>query len=465
MDEAPSQVLMTVALDDHGSTGEITVTVGDDPLQLATNFVAQHGLSSEFVDPLLREVQATLLDAYAMELRRTTLQRNSAQARNAELQSARVGASDSRGDASKSVAAPTVARLAVQLADAQQAQADAERRLADKDRTLRRVREELVVSQQLARAGIKSQEQATDGAGELALVTRQLEHANNTIARLESRVAEVAAELAAKEKELQSQTFDKFVAASGRRGESRAGSPGTGAGAVAADAEFSAADTNKDGTLSREEYRAWARQKAAILAKANADRAKLLRENQRLRAMLGPKSQTDAVEARFRTLDEEKVKLEVEVDSLKTTNSKLQAELKSVYRRWEQDGHRWGVERRRLREQLKAHANAAAALVVSPDGDGSKVALVSVDQPTPAGATPSRDSKAVVDEANHTIAKLTQERDLILKNWSEETEILVTIWKQDKQAWAAEKKKLVFKVAALEKTSGAAGSGTGVSEA
>ena len=35
-------------------------------------------------------------------------------------------------------------------------------------------------------------------------------------------------------------------------------------------------------------YRAWARQKAAILAKANEDRAALLRENNRLRAMLDP---------------------------------------------------------------------------------------------------------------------------------------------------------------------------------
>ena len=62
--------------------------------------------------------------------------------------------------------------------------------------------------------------------------------------------------------------------------------------------------------------------------------------------------QTNKLEERFRKLDEEHARLEADAGTLKTTNTKLSAELKGVYRRWEEDGQRWGMERQRLQEWL-----------------------------------------------------------------------------------------------------------------
>lgn len=154
--------------------------------------------------------------------------------------------------------------------------------------------------------------------------------------------------------------------------------------------------------------------------------------------------QTNKLEERFRKLDEEHARLEADAGTLKTTNTKLSAELKGVYRRWEEDGQRWGMERQRLQDQLQAATRAAATLTAASGGAGS--ALV----PSHAGEqTASKLATAVA-----TIHKLNTERDLLLKNWAEETEILVTIWKQDKAAWAKERQKLVFRAA--EAASGAA---------
>ena len=128
------------------------------------------------------------------------------------------------------------------------------------------------------------------------------------------------------------------------------------------------------------------------------------------------------------------MRLEADVDTLSTTTAKLEAELKSVYRRWDEDGQRWAMERRRLQEQLKAHADAAAALASTPHAPHVPSSQVAAAR-APQGVGSDGDTAA-------TIAKLVAERDAILKNWSEETEILVTIWKQDKEAWAAEKARL-----------------------
>jgi len=122
-------------------------------------------------------------------------------------------------------------------------------------------------------------------------------------------------------------------------------------------------------------------------------------------------SQTDGMEGRLQELDEERIRLESEVDSLTTTTAKLEAELKSVYRRWDEESSRWAIERRGLQDQVKAQADATAALVVR---SGERTA---------AAATPAS-SRASQQEYDALLA----ERDLILKNWSEETEILVRWW-------------------------------------
>lgn len=108
---------------------------------------------------------------------------------------------------------------------------------------------------------------------ELIMVCRAVQ-----LETLQRRLGEAHDRLAQQETLLQKQTFNKYVGGV-------ASEPPT----ASADEEFDSADIDNDGQLSRREYRAWARQKAEILAKANDDRAQLLRENKRLRAALSPK--------------------------------------------------------------------------------------------------------------------------------------------------------------------------------
>lgn len=165
------------------------------------------------------------------------------------------------------------------------------------------------------------------------------------------------------------------------------------------------------------------------------------------RALFNSFTQGGDIESRLRVADEQRARLEADIDTLATTTAKLQAELKSVYRRWGEDGQRWAADRRRLQDKCRAQADVAASM-----------ANGQIDEAVGVRRSPTQPRGKSVEE-------LVKERDTILKNWSEETEILVclacggvtefsfvtrclqvTIWKQDKKAWAEERQNLQRKV-------------------
>ncbi|KAA0149042.1 hypothetical protein FNF28_07394 [Cafeteria roenbergensis] len=82
--------------------------------------------------------------------------------------------------------------------------------------------------------------------------------------------------------------------------------------------------------LTRDEWRSWAAEKRAILARANADRAALAEENRRLREAQTP--QAASLEGRFRRADEARARMENEVATLTSARRRAEDELRSVYR-------------------------------------------------------------------------------------------------------------------------------------
>jgi seryl-tRNA synthetase len=107
------------------------------------------------------------------------------------------------------------------------------------------------------------------------------------------------------------------------------------------------------------DWRAWAAEKRELLARGNADRALLIEENKRLRAALDTRGME--VEARLRAADEDRARLAADLAGLSAARNRAEAELRQVYRQWEEDGRRWAVERKRLNDQLDALLAATAS--------------------------------------------------------------------------------------------------------
>jgi hypothetical protein len=127
---------------------------------------------------------------------------------------------------------------------------------------------------------------------------------------------------------------------------------------AAASADFSSTSSAAaaGGRASLGDWRQWAAEKRELLARANADRLQLLDENRRLRAALdGRGAET---EARLRGQDEERSRLRSELLAAATAQGRAETELRAVYSRWEEDGHRWAAERQRMAEQAQALALA-----------------------------------------------------------------------------------------------------------
>ena len=59
-------------------------------------------------------------------------------------------------------------------------------------------------------------------------------------------------------------------------------------------------------------------------------------------------------------------------------------------------------------------------------------------------------------------SKLLIEREQILQNWSEETEGLVTVYREDKAAWERERKRLSDEIALLRERVGGSSAGGNV---
>ena len=109
--------------------------------------------------------------------------------------------------------------------------------------------------------------------------------------------------------------------------------------------------------------------------------------------------------------------MSAELVTLRSDKRGLEAELQSVYVEWRQ---------LRTAKGVQAHTAAAAAQLAAgaPGGEGGSHASVELMQ--------ARDQQA----------QLTAEREQILKNWSEETEGLVTVYRTDKASWEREKQRM-----------------------
>mmetsp|Transcript_9645 Transcript_9645/g.12581 ORF Transcript_9645/g.12581 Transcript_9645/m.12581 type:complete len:698 (-) Transcript_9645:305-2398(-) len=97
------------------------------------------------------------------------------------------------------------------------------------------------------------------------------------------------------------------------------------------DEEFTEADLDGDGKISRNEWRKWTLEKQKIMQAANSDREKLIKENKRLRMALNPQAQNNF--ERLKLKDDAIDELREEISALRVDNRSAEAEWESVYRR------------------------------------------------------------------------------------------------------------------------------------
>jgi hypothetical protein len=111
-------------------------------------------------------------------------------------------------------------------------------------------------------------------------------------------------------------------------------------------------------------------------------------------------------------MDDERARLSADLSAAQTAKSQSEIELASVVRQWEEDGKRWATERKRLTDRVESLMSNIGS------GDAGKASVAS-------------------DRAE--IEKLRRDQEIILKNWREETEMLVIAWQEDKRSWLAER--------------------------
>ena len=179
------------------------------------------------------------------------------------------------------------------------------------------------------------------------------------------------------------------------------------------------------------------------------------------------------VETRFRRLDEDRAALAAQVSTLATERARLESELRDVYKKWEEDNRRSSIEKRRLADQLQQLGGAGYPGAISFSESASEYGAAVVDHEdrttTPGsvisshhggGASvqgsrvasslaPSQQQRLAVGDATE-LWRLRQERHAILKNWAEETEILITLWREDKQSFEAERATYKAQIASLQ---------------
>jgi len=195
--------------------------------------------------------------------------------------------------------------------------------------------------------------------------------------------------------------------------------------------------------LTREEWRAWAREKRELIAAANADRAALTQELNRLRDSLRLTPGAEGTESKLRALDDDRARLNAANARLQGQSDSWQQEMRHMRDQWQAEQSEWNAERARLTQQLSDVAGVAVA------GGGTATHLGPSSAIVPASRRELEDSAAelVGVQAAHKSA---------LKNWAEETEVLTQMWKSDKSAWAAERATLKRQIDALHATMGSA---------
>lgn len=171
--------------------------------------------------------------------------------------------------------------------------------------------------------------------------------------------------------------------------------------------EFARVDSNGDGVLSRQEWALWYRKKMEIMRAANAQRQQLIKDNNRLRKALSQKADStfrDKIKLRDR-LNDELLKLRLENDNL-----------------------------RHEIELIDSEATDLSADVELMEHERANSLRISVD-----GA-----------DVQEGYDLPSQERQLILKNWADEKEGVLTIHERARQEWELERASLVAQAQAKE---------------
>lgn len=149
--------------------------------------------------------------------------------------------------------------------------------------------------------------------------------------------------------------------------------------------------------------------------------------------------QAQETESKFRRLDEARARLEAEITELRATRSKLEGELRAVRAQWDTESREWAAERKRLSNQI---AQLADSVNQAARNGGGRLPSSSV-------SAYGSSALALVHEGAE-LQRLRVERDRIIRNWSEETEILVAIWRDDKAKWDAERQTYRVQLKSLE---------------
>lgn len=335
-------MVMTVDIPDHGAE-DINVCVGNDPDALAADFVRLHNLNAaHFHRPLAEEIRKTLLEAYALELADALAGREAAERRP---QLAAPAATPTPAPAPVALEAAT-AGVGVGVASGSSATAKAVADLEARNAAL--ISELAALRIDYANAKLEGSRAAETAAASSAEV-RQL-HALLTEATKEVEV--LRGQVVSQEDTQRKNVWDRFVDGGeasilGSPSKARqAGSPLQHSSSGALGVAVAAA------TASFGDWRTWAAEKREILSRSNADRASLIEENKRLRASLDIRGVE--AEARLRGADEDRARLSSEVHTLSSARNRAEAELRSVYKQWEEDGRRWATERKHLSEQLES---------------------------------------------------------------------------------------------------------------
>jgi hypothetical protein len=198
--------------------------------------------------------------------------------------------------------------------------------------------------------------------------------------------------------------------------------------------------TTDSAVLTRDEWRAWAREKRELIAAANADRSALTQELNRLRDSLRLTPGAEGTEAKLRALDEDRARINASNARLSAQANAMQREVQETHDRWQAEQSGWNTERARLTQQLADVAGIAVA-----GGGTAMPGLFASSAMVPA-------SRRELEDSATELAGVQAAHRSALKNWAEETEVLTQLWKSDKAAWSAERSTMKRQIDALHAT-------------
>ncbi len=408
-----ARVVLTVDLSDTVG-GEISVGVHDSAEAVASAFLQQHAPGSEdsLKSALSAEVLHALVEVHGAEssgLQEALKQSNEhlMLAQSSLLAVLRASRALVSAAAAQGVTLPAAQELASLPEGAGlRASADLAQRVAAK----------LLGEEHSAPAGTQQQGHSGASASDSSAVVSNLRH-----------------ELAAARVEVREMQF-QVQQAEAELEEARA-----------AAREALHSSTTDSAVLTREEWRAWAREKRELIAAANADRAALTQELNRLRDSLRLTPGAEGTEAKLRALDDDRARLNAANARLQAQADGMQREMRQMHDQWQAEQSEWNTERARLTQQLADVAGVAVSGGGTATGLGPSSAIV------PASRRELEDSAA-------ELAGVQAAHKSALKNWAEETEVLTQMWKSDKAAWAAERATLKRQIDALHATLGSASS-------